>query len=97
MKLFHFVVLLVVLIITACASATPLPATNTPVPTAVPTPQKPMNPKMLFEINNDPNSLKDPYGIAVNSLGNIYVNDAGNSRIFIVNQSGNNIQVFNLP
>ena len=33
--------------------------------------------------------MKDPYGIAINSEGNIYVTDVGNGRVLIFDGSGN--------
>ena len=47
-----------------------------------------MAPELLFEITNDPDGMKDPYGIAINSAGRIYVTDAGNSRVLVFDGEG---------
>ena len=33
-------------------------------------------------------SLKDPYGVAINSLGHIYVSDMGNDRVLVMDSNG---------
>ena len=95
MKVLGFSTLLAVLIlISGCAPAAPasiptsqLLPTETPIPTPLPTATAavvgPLTPEKLFEFDNAPDPFKDPYGIAIDSSGNLYVNDAGNSRVLI--------------
>jgi hypothetical protein len=62
------------------------PPTNMPIPT--PPPQGLIGPEIILDINNDPDLLKDPYGIALDSSDNIYINDAGNSRVLVFDKGG---------
>ena len=63
--------------------------TPTPGPTQIPTIEATMTPEQPFEIKLSEDSMKDPYGVAVNSLGNIYVSDAGKDRVLIFDVDGN--------
>jgi DNA-binding beta-propeller fold protein YncE len=90
---FRFITILTVFAAAGCATLTPLPSPEsvvppTPVPTEIPMEEKPMTPDVLLEITNDPDSMKDPYGVAVNSSGNIYISDAGNSRVLVFDPAG---------
>jgi DNA-binding beta-propeller fold protein YncE len=62
-------------------------STNTPGP--APTTDELSAAGFLLTIKSSPKALKDPYGIAINSAGLIYVTDAGNSRVLIFDQNAN--------
>lgn len=65
----------------ATLEATQLESTSTPEVTMTP---EPLNfPKITLD------GMKDPYGIAINSLGNLYVTDAGNGRVLVFDSAGN--------
>lgn len=74
--------------LTACGVETPAP-TLIPEPTQIPTIEATMTPEQRFEIKLTEDSMKDPYGVAVNSLGNIYVSDAGKDRVLIFDAESN--------
>src|SRR5215216_5826071 len=72
------IVLSLILFTTGCAAEAPDPTptpqpspTNTPPPTPTPQPQGPITPEILLTIDNDPDRMKDPYGIALDSSGNL--------------------------
>src|SRR5262245_3209823 len=96
MKSLGFSIILTLILFTAgCAKDAPVstptpepPPTNMPLPTPTPPPQGLIVTKILLELNHDPDTMKDPYGIALDSSGNIYINDAGNSRVLIFDKSG---------
>ena len=82
-------------------TSTPLP-TNTPQPSPSPTPTE--EPTMtstpepmfveLFQIKNNPDAFKQPYGIAVDSMDNLFVFDAGNGRLLKYDSDGNFLQLW---
>lgn len=74
-------VAILVLLVTGC-SAPKKPAE--PAEPAEAT--KPIEP---YEIKATGDGMKDPYGIAINSAGQIYVSDAGNHRVLIFDEKGN--------
>ncbi len=89
------IVLSLILFTTGCAAETPDPTptpqpspTNTPPPTSTPQLQGPITPEILLTLDNDPDRMKDPYGIALDSSANLYVNDAGNSRVLVFDKAG---------
>lgn len=91
-----FLLLTGILIASGCAPTTPasiptrkLVATNTPLPTSTPEPAGSLALEIAFQFNNTPDRLTDPYGIALDSTGNIYINDAGNSRVVVFDNAGN--------
>jgi tripartite motif-containing protein 71 len=91
-----FLLLTGILIASGCAptapASTPTPklvAINTPLPTSTPKPSGSLALEVAFQFNNTPDRLTDPYGIALDSAGNIYINDAGNSRVVIFDGEGN--------
>ncbi|HNB41055.1 MAG TPA: 6-bladed beta-propeller, partial [Anaerolineales bacterium] len=77
-----------VALLSACSNAEPSP-TSTPEPTTTPTSTPIPMPSQVSEINLPDDPMNAPYGIAVNSLGNLYVNDAGNNRVLIFDADGN--------
>lgn len=62
---------------------TPDPPTKTPTIEVTMTPEKPVEIKITTE------GMKDPYGVAVNSLGQIYVSDMGSNRVLVFDADGN--------
>src|SRR5215211_5570873 len=93
MKRIALWLLLGMLFLTACGgtAATQIPvfvATTTSTPASTQTPEGDPVPVLLLEITNDPDLLKDPYGVAVNSEGKIYITDAGRSRVLIFDNTG---------
>lgn len=90
-----FLLLTGILITSGCAASAPastltpeLVATNTPLPSPTPEPAGSLALEPVFEFNNTPDRLSAPYGIALDSAGNIYINDAGNSRVVIFDGTG---------
>ena len=77
-----------VFVLSACSSAE-LPSTVTPEPTVIPTSTTMPTPTLITEIKLSDDPMNAPYGIAVNSLGNLYVNDAGNNRVLVFDTNGN--------
>ena len=74
------------LMLGACAgtATTPVPApTPTTVPSPTPIQEETAMPQVLFELTNESDPLKDPYGIAISSQGRIHVSEAGNSRVLV--------------
>ncbi len=63
-------------------------ATDTEEITEVPTIVETETTEQPFEIKLTDDSMKDPYGIAINSFGHIYVSDAGNDRVLIFDEKG---------
>src|SRR5512138_10066 len=96
MKRISLLLLLGALFLTACrgTTATPIPVpTRKPIaatitPSATQTPEGDAMPKVLTEITNGPDPIQDPYGVAVNSQGNLYVTDAGHSRVLVFDNTG---------
>ena len=92
MKKSQLIILLPAIFLSGCAASTPEP-TSTPRPaptqTSTPIPQLNTQPDMILEISNTADAFSDPYGLAINSAGNIYVNDAGKSRVKIFDNAGN--------
>src|ERR1044071_6365839 len=89
------IVLSLILFTTGCAAEAPDPTptpqpspTNTPLPTSTTQPQGPVTPELLLTLDNDPDRMKDPYGVALDSSDNLYINDAGNSRVLVFDKSG---------
>lgn len=83
------VLFLSVILLTACGGSEIVVPTSTAIPTQIPTIEATMTPETPFEIKLSEDSMKDPYGVAVNSLGNIYVSDAGKDRVLIFDVDGN--------
>lgn len=86
------VLFLSAVLLMACVGAVEEPAptfTSTAVPTQIPTVEVTMTPEEPFEIKLSVDSMKDPYGVAVNSLGHIYISDAGKDRVLIFDADGN--------
>ncbi|MEN9563687.1 MAG: hypothetical protein RIR73_1931 [Chloroflexota bacterium] len=85
------VLFLSAVLLTACGSAEePVVPTSTAVPpTQIPTIEATMTPEQPFEIKLSEDSMNSPYGVAVNSLGNIYVSDTGKDRVLIFDVDGN--------
>ncbi|MBL8100690.1 MAG: 6-bladed beta-propeller [Anaerolineales bacterium] len=94
----YIVLSLSIIFLVSCGgNATNAPATMEPTqaePTLSPTPEVTMTPEPLDfpEITFD--GMKDPYGIAINSLGNFYVTDAGNGRVLVFDNAGNLISTW---
>ena len=84
-------------LLTACGSKdeTTPPAETTQPPTAMTTESTematddPETTESYLEILLPEDNMKDPYGVAVNSLGHIYVTDSGNNRVLIFDAEGN--------
>jgi sugar lactone lactonase YvrE len=75
------------LLVIACSAAQPVP-TPTPIlptapqPTTGPTPTTTGQPaEFVWKITGDPNPLSSPVDVGVDAEGNLYVFDAGNSRV----------------
>ena len=85
------VLFLSAVLLTACGTAEePVVPTSTAVPpTQIPTIEATVTPEKPFEIKLSEDSMKDPYGVAINSLGHIYVSDAGNNRVLIFDAQSN--------
>lgn len=71
-------------------------AIETSESTQAPVQEEANHAERLFEIKLTEDSMKDPYGVAINSLGHIYVSDMGNSRILIFDAMGNLIDKWDL-
>ncbi len=88
MKHLLFAGLNVVLLMSGCSPAAPLP-TPSPVPTMTATPPPTsIIPELVLDIANETDPMKTPYGVALDSSGKIYVNDAGNSRVLVFAPDG---------
>ena len=79
----------------SASAATPHPSpiptlTAQPPPTATAKaePEGVIVPEMILEIKNESDPLNTPYGLALDSSGKIYVNDAGNSRVLVFDNAG---------
>lgn len=84
------VMFLSTVLLTACSGAVEEPVpTSTTEPTQVPAVAATATPEQPFEIKLSEDSMKDPYGVAVNSLGQIYVSDTGKDRVLIFDADGN--------
>ena len=98
------VFLLAAILTGGCAASTPAPelpaavepeSTSTPTPAVAPTTDAPTptatpitNPESILVIKDSNDPMKSPYGVAINSKGKIYVNDAGNNRVLIFDGAG---------
>lgn len=67
---------------------TQVESTSTPIPEATMTPEPLDFPTITFE------GMKDPYGIAINSIGNLYVTDAGKGHVLVFDAQGNLISTW---
>lgn len=67
----------------ATIESTQAQPTSSPIPEVTMTPETFDFPKITFD------GMKDPYGITINSLGNLYVTDAGNGRVLVFDNTGN--------
>lgn len=76
-------------LLSACSEGVAVPPTTTPEPTQPPTIELTTTPEEPFEIKLSVDSMNDPYGVAVNSLGQIYVSDMGKDRVLIFDAAGN--------
>ncbi len=93
----YLLCMIFLLTLNACTSQPASPAapeepavsTETPIP-ASPEPTKASGPiaHVVIKLTKPDVKFKDPYGVAINSLGNIYVNDAGNSRVLVFDSAG---------
>lgn len=85
------VMFLSIVLLTACgAPKESAPTfTSTAVPTQIPTIEVTMTPEPPVEIKITAEGMKDPYGIAINSLGQIYVSDMGRDRVLVFDADGN--------
>ncbi|HCR70634.1 MAG TPA: 6-bladed beta-propeller [Anaerolineae bacterium] len=90
----YIVLTLSIIFLVSCGGSEALAPTSTVEPTLVestlsPTPEVTMTPETFDfpEITFD--GMKDPYGIAINSLGNLYVTDAGKGRVLVFDAQGN--------
>ena len=55
--------------------------------------------QLLFEIGESEDSearLKSPHGLTVDSEGNLYIADTGNSKIKIFDKAGNFLRIFKI-
>ena len=62
--------------------------TETAEPIQIPTTVETEITEQLLEIELTEDRMKDPYGVAVNSQGHIYVSDMGNDRVLILDENG---------
>ncbi len=92
MKCVTILLLLSMVILTGCgAKAEPIPTpitTDTTEVIEVSTTVENEKMEQLLEIELTEDSMKDPYGVAINSLGHIYVSDMGNDRVLILDEKG---------
>jgi len=79
-------------LLTGCGvKSEPIPttvATDTTEVTQPLTTEEAVTTEHPFEIELTEDSMKDPYGVAINSLGHIYVSDMGNDRVLIFDENG---------
>ena len=77
-------------LLSACNGSADLVPTSTPtLEPQTPTMEPTQTPEPLIEIGRiTTDGMNAPYGIAVNSLGNLYVNDAGSNRVLVFDAEG---------
>jgi tripartite motif-containing protein 71 len=89
----YIVLTLSIIFLVSCGgNATNAPATIEPTQvelTSTPTIEATMTPETFDFPKITADGMKDPYGIAINSLGNLYVTDAGNGRVIVFDNAGN--------
>src|SRR5512147_506772 len=93
MKRLFFAGLSITLLLSGCSTPLLPPAlaptmTAPPPPTPTTGPEGAFTPELVLDITNESDPLKTPYGIALDSTGKIYVNDAGNSRVLVFDNNG---------
>jgi DNA-binding beta-propeller fold protein YncE len=86
-----FLLLVGMYLLSACSGGVELVPTSTFTPEpSTPTIEVTMTPVLPVELNSiTAEGMNAPYGIAFNSLGNIYVNDAGSNRVLVFDAGGN--------
>lgn len=101
MKKVNFILFLMVFILTGCGgsmSPTETETTSTEPTTESSTEESTeVSTTQSFEISEialAEDGMKDPYGVAVNSQGNIYVSDMGNDRVLIFDAAGKRIDTW---
>ena len=89
MRRIVFTLFLSLVLLTACkGTATPAPTFTPEPPTQTPTLEVTMTPEPPVEIKITAEGMKDPYGIAINSFGQIYVSDMGRDRVLVFDADG---------
>ncbi len=81
-------VFLSTLLLAACGVPETIAPTSTSESNQTPVIEVTVTPEPPVEVVISTEGMKDPYGVAVNSLGHIYVSDAGSKRVLVFDADG---------
>lgn len=92
MKKHKFTIVLLVLLLTACQANLEVSSNENDTSILPLTPSsEPVLPEykvVSFDLELNEDSMKEPYGIGINSMNHIYVSDSGNDRVLVFDQQG---------